>query len=94
MTNFKLDFDELINIDGIPKDNLTFQINIDDLIVDWDDELGSGSFAQVFRGWYLWTEVAVKKMILPIQEQDMMLIKYFKREVVLLKYVQCSYFLI
>lgn len=86
-SSFNLDFDELTKIDGIPKDNLTFKINIDDLIVDWDDELGSGSFAQVFRGWYLWTEVAVKKMILPVQEEDKVLIKYFKREVVLLKYV-------
>ena len=107
MSKFNLDFDELAKIDGIPKDNLTFRINIDDLVVDWDDELGSGSFAQVFRGWYLWTEVAgipfflffhlspsdlhlVKKMILPVEEQDMMLIKYFKREVILLKYVQSN----
>jgi serine/threonine protein kinase len=92
MANFNLDFDELAKIDGIPKDNLTFRINIDDLVVDWDDELGSGSFAQVFRAWYLYTEVAVKKMILPIEEQDKVLIKYFKREVVLLKYVLCIHF--
>lgn len=47
MTTFSLDLDELINVDGIPRDNLTFKINFDDLQVDWDDELGSGSFAQV-----------------------------------------------
>lgn len=85
--SFSLDLDELINIDGIPRENLTFKINIDDLQVDWDDELGSGSFAQVFRGYYLWTEVAIKKMILPELEHEKGLIKYYKREVILLKYV-------
>lgn len=84
--SFSLELGELINIDGIPKDNLTFKINVEDLDIDLDDELGSGSFASVYRGYYLWTEVAIKKMIIP--EDDNGLVKYFKREVVLLKYVE------
>ncbi len=47
MSKFTLDIDDLAKIDGIPKDNLTFKINIEDLDIDFDDELGHGSYAQV-----------------------------------------------
>lgn len=47
MNKFSLDLDDLTNIDGIPQDNLTFKINYEDLDIDFDDELGHGSFAQV-----------------------------------------------
>lgn len=81
--SFSLELQDVINIDGIPKNNLTFKINVEDLDVDLDDELGSGSFASVYRGQYLWTEVAVKKIDIP--GNDKTLLKYLKREVVLLK---------
>ncbi len=40
---------------------------------------------KVFRGTYLWTEVAIKKMIIPDDNNG--LVKYYKREITLLKYV-------
>lgn len=75
--------EDLDGVDGLPKNPLrNYQIKFEDLEIYHDDELGSGNFAQVCKGAYCGTEVAIKKMKIPKDEDE--IIKYLKREVALL----------
>lgn len=69
--------------DGLPASGWTDYIKFEDLEMDKEQELGAGAFGTVYKGTYFGTTVAIKKIKIP--QNDMDLMRFLKREVVILK---------
>lgn len=69
--------------EGLPSTGWTDYIKFEDLEIDKESELGAGAFGTVYKGYYFGTTVAIKKIKIPNNDMDLM--RFLKREVVILK---------
>lgn len=58
-------------------------IKFEDLEMEKENELGAGAFGTVYKGVYFGTPIAIKKIKIPSNDADLM--RFLKREVVILK---------